>query len=35
MGGIISAVDPRIKTSVLALAGMDYQRSLPEVDVLN
>jgi len=35
MGGIISAVDPRIKTSILALAGMTYQRSLPEVDVLN
>jgi serine/threonine protein kinase/formylglycine-generating enzyme required for sulfatase activity len=35
MGSIISAVDPRIKTSILALTGLDYQRSLPEVDTLN
>ena len=35
MGSIISAGDPRIKTSILALTGLDYQRSLPEVDTLN
>jgi formylglycine-generating enzyme required for sulfatase activity/dienelactone hydrolase len=35
MGGIISAVDPRIKTSILALAGVTYQHALPEVDTPN
>ena len=35
MGGIIPAVDPRIKVCILALGGMDFQRSLPEVDDMN
>ena len=34
-GGVIPAVDPRIKVIVLALAGLDFHRSLPEVDVIN
>jgi len=35
MGGIVPAVEPRIKACVLALGGLDFQRSLPEVDVIN
>jgi len=35
MGGIVPAVEPRIKTCVLALGGLDFQRSLPEVEVIN
>ncbi len=35
MGGIIPAVDPRIKVVVLALGGLDFHRSLPEVDTVN
>jgi len=35
MGGLIPAVDPRIKVCVLALGGLDYHRSLPEVDTIN
>ncbi len=35
MGAIVPAVEPRIKACVLALGGLDFQRSLPEVDVLN
>jgi cephalosporin-C deacetylase-like acetyl esterase len=35
MGGLIPAIEPRIKTNILALGGMDFQRSLPEVDVVN
>jgi serine/threonine protein kinase/formylglycine-generating enzyme required for sulfatase activity/dienelactone hydrolase len=35
MGGLVPAVDTRIKASVLALGGLDYQRSLPEVDIIN
>ena len=35
MGGIVPAVEPRIKASVLALGGLDFQHSLPEVDVIN
>lgn len=35
MGGIVPAVEPRIKASVLALGGLDFQPSLPEVDVVN
>jgi eukaryotic-like serine/threonine-protein kinase len=35
LGGLIPAVDTRIKVNVLALAGLDYHRSLPEVDVIN
>jgi formylglycine-generating enzyme required for sulfatase activity/cephalosporin-C deacetylase-like acetyl esterase len=35
MGAIIPAVDPRIKVNVLALGGMEYSQSLPEVDKIN
>ncbi|MGO9518592.1 MAG: protein kinase domain-containing protein [Candidatus Korobacteraceae bacterium] len=35
MGGIVPAVDPRIKACVLALGGLDFHRSLPEVDTIN
>jgi len=35
MGSIIPAVEPRIKVSVLALGGLDFHRSLPEVDTIN
>jgi hypothetical protein len=35
MGAIVPAVDPRIKVVVLALGGMEYSRSLPEVDKIN
>jgi formylglycine-generating enzyme required for sulfatase activity/dienelactone hydrolase len=35
MGAIIPAVDPRIKVAVLALGGVDFHRSLPEVDTIN
>jgi len=35
MGGLIPALDTRIKVSVLALGGLFYERSLPEVDIIN
>lgn len=35
MGGIVPAVEPRVKVCVLALGGLEFQRSLPEVDVIN
>jgi dienelactone hydrolase len=35
MGAIVPAVEPRIKVCVLALGGLDFQRSLPEVDPVN
>jgi predicted esterase len=35
MGGIVPAVEPRIKACVLALGGLDFHRSLPEVDTIN
>jgi serine/threonine protein kinase/formylglycine-generating enzyme required for sulfatase activity/dienelactone hydrolase len=35
MGGIIPAVEPRIKVCVLALVGFDFQRPLPVVDTIN
>ncbi len=35
MGAIIPAVDQRIKVNVLALGGMEYSQSLPEVDKIN
>jgi formylglycine-generating enzyme required for sulfatase activity/dienelactone hydrolase len=35
MGAIVPAVEPRIKACVLALGGLGYQHSLPEVDVIN
>jgi len=35
MGAIVPAVEPRIRVCVLALGGLDFQHSLPEVDVVN
>jgi eukaryotic-like serine/threonine-protein kinase len=35
MGGIIPAVEPRIKVCIIVLGGLDFQRSLPEVDVID
>ena len=35
MGAIMLAVEPRIKTSVLVVAGLWFQRSLPEVEAFN
>lgn len=35
MGGIIPAVEPRIKAVVLHVGGMEMNKSLPEVDQLN
>jgi serine/threonine protein kinase/dienelactone hydrolase len=35
MGGIVPAVEPRIKVCVFALGGLDFHHSLPEVDTIN
>ena len=35
MGAIVPAVEPRIKICILALGGLDFHRSLPEVDTIN
>ncbi|MFZ1683805.1 MAG: protein kinase [Candidatus Zixiibacteriota bacterium] len=35
MGGILPAVEKRIKAVVLYVAGMNFQRALPEVDQIN
>jgi serine/threonine protein kinase/dienelactone hydrolase len=35
MGALVPALEPRIKVCVLALGGLDFNRSLPEVDTLN
>lgn len=35
MGAIIPAVDQRIKAVVIALGGLDFEKSLPEVDTIN
>jgi len=35
LGGLVPAVEPRIKVAVLALGGLDFHRSLPEVDTIN
>ena len=35
MGGLIPAVEPRIKLCVLALGGLGYGHTLPEVHVVN
>jgi serine/threonine protein kinase/dienelactone hydrolase len=35
MGAIMPAVEKRIKASVLLVAGLDFQRSLPEVEPVN
>ncbi|HUS20139.1 MAG TPA: dienelactone hydrolase family protein [Terriglobales bacterium] len=35
MGGIVPAVEPRIKVCILALGGLDFHNALPEVDPVN
>jgi formylglycine-generating enzyme required for sulfatase activity/dienelactone hydrolase len=35
MGGLMLAVEPRIKAGVLHVAGLTFARTLPEADVLN
>ena len=35
MGALIPAVEPRIKTCVLALGGLNFEQSPPEVEVIN
>ncbi len=35
MGGIMPAVEKRIKASVLLVAGLEFRRSLPQVDPVN
>jgi serine/threonine protein kinase len=35
MGGILPAIEPRIKSSVLMVAGMGFDTSLPEVSPIN
>jgi serine/threonine protein kinase/formylglycine-generating enzyme required for sulfatase activity/dienelactone hydrolase len=34
-GGLVPAIEPRIKVCVLALGGLEFQRSLPEVEPIN
>jgi pimeloyl-ACP methyl ester carboxylesterase len=35
MGGLMPAVEPRIKVNVLVVAGLDFPRTQPEVEPLN
>ncbi len=35
MGGLLPAVEPRIRVSVLVVAGLDFPRTRPEVEPLN
>ncbi|MCM2316349.1 MAG: protein kinase [Thermoanaerobaculia bacterium] len=35
LGGILPAVEKRIRANVLYVAGLSFQRALPEVDVMN
>jgi serine/threonine protein kinase/dienelactone hydrolase len=35
LGGLIPAVETRIKVNILALGGLDFQESLPEVHIVN
>ena len=35
MGGLMPAVEPRIKVNVLVVAGLDFPRTRPEVEPLN
>ena len=35
MGSILPAIEPRIKANVLYVAGLNFQRALPEVDQIN
>jgi eukaryotic-like serine/threonine-protein kinase len=35
MGGLLPALEPRLKTSVLYVAGLELQRGQPEVEPVN
>lgn len=35
MGGIVPAVEPRIKLCIIVGGGLDLKRSRPEVDIIN
>jgi pimeloyl-ACP methyl ester carboxylesterase len=35
MGAVMPAVEPRIRVSVLLVAGLDFERARPEVDPIN
>ena len=35
MGAIVPAVDQRIKAVIIALGGLNYEKSLPEVEIIN
>ncbi len=35
MGAILPAIEPRIRTNILYVAGMTFQRALPEADQIN
>ncbi|HEU5303223.1 MAG TPA: SUMF1/EgtB/PvdO family nonheme iron enzyme, partial [Gemmatimonadales bacterium] len=35
LGGLMPAVEPRLKTSILVVAGLEFQRGLPEVEPIN
>jgi hypothetical protein len=35
MGGVLPAIEPRIRVNVLYVAGMTFQRALPEADPIN
>jgi dienelactone hydrolase/predicted Ser/Thr protein kinase len=35
LGGILPAIEPRVKANVLYVAGLGFQHALPEVDVIN
>src|SRR5580698_3081419 len=35
MGGMVPAIEPRIKVCVLALGGLEFQQSLPEAEPVN
>jgi dienelactone hydrolase len=35
MGAILPAIEPRIRVNVLYVAGLEFQRALPEVDQVN
>src|SRR4029077_11522845 len=35
LGGIMPAVEHRVKANILYVAGLGFQRALPEVDVIN
>jgi formylglycine-generating enzyme required for sulfatase activity/dienelactone hydrolase len=35
MGAIVPAIDQRIKAVIIALGGLNYEKSLPEVEIIN